>query len=328
MSVHRIKALALDVDGVLTDGGFLLGEHGEVHKRLSFRDVMGVFLARERGLGFVLITGEGGPLLDALARKLGIDEVRGHCRDKAGALRAYAQERGLPLEAICFLGDDVNDLPAMAIAGQSAAPSDAHPAVLAQVTRVLSRPGGQGALREWLDLWMAEPAAEAPAAGVIWITGLSGAGKTTLAQAVRERLSPRCPGGVVVLDGDALRQACGGDLGHARADRVVQIGRMQRFARLLAEQGVLVIAAALYADRELLEWNRNNLPGYLEVYIKAGLPALRQRDYKGVYQCTEHVVGVDIPWTEPWAPDLVLDGDHPAEVGVWAGAVVSAWARR
>ena len=154
MTMREIRALALDVDGVLTDGGFWLGETGECFKRFAFRDVMGVSLARERGLRFVLITGEGGPLLEGLARKFGVTEVRGHCRDKAGALRDYAREQGLALEAICFLGDDVNDLTAMAIAGQSAAPSDAHPAVLARAARVLSRPGGQGAVREWLDLWL------------------------------------------------------------------------------------------------------------------------------------------------------------------------------
>jgi 3-deoxy-D-manno-octulosonate 8-phosphate phosphatase (KDO 8-P phosphatase) len=152
--VEAIRALALDVDGVLTDGGFWLGEHGEAFKRFSFRDVMAASLARQGGLRLVLITGEGGPLLDALARKFGIEEVRGNCRDKAGALRHYARDQGLTLEAICFLGDDVNDLPAMAIAGESAAPSDAHPAVLARVTRVLSRPGGGGAFREWVDAWL------------------------------------------------------------------------------------------------------------------------------------------------------------------------------
>jgi adenylylsulfate kinase len=163
---------------------------------------------------------------------------------------------------------------------------------------------------------------------VIWITGLSGAGKTTLAKAVKARLERSYPRRVVLLDGDAIRKVCGNDLGHAQADRVVQIGRMQRFARLLTDQGILVIVAALYADRALLEWNRENLEGYFEVYIKASLPALLERDYKGVYRSPRHVVGVDIPWTEPWAPDLVLDGDRPEPIEAWAGAVLAALAPR
>ncbi len=152
--MKAIRALALDVDGVLTDGGFWMGESEEIFKRFSFRDVMGVSLARKRGLRFVIITGEEGPLLGALARKFGFEEVRGNCRNKAGALRDYARDQGLALEAICFLGDDINDLPAMAIAGASASPCDAHPSVLAAATWILSRPGGGGAVREWLDAWM------------------------------------------------------------------------------------------------------------------------------------------------------------------------------
>lgn len=158
--MRGIKVFALDVDGVFTDGGFWLGEQGETSKRFSFRDVMGVSLGRKAGLGFVLISGEGGALLQALAAKLGIREVIADCRDKAAALRAHAAERGLPLEAFCFLGDDVNDLQAMAIAGESACPADAHPAALAAAGRILARGGGQGAVRELVDLWLAAQVAE------------------------------------------------------------------------------------------------------------------------------------------------------------------------
>lgn len=162
--------------------------------------------------------------------------------------------------------------------------------------------------------------------GVLWITGLSGAGKTTLAQALKERLAPVSARSVVVLDGDMLRAACGNDLGHAEADRVVQISRMQRFARLLADQGVLVLAAALYASPALLAWNREHLANYFEIYIKAGLPALRARDNKGVYRQPRNVVGLDIPWMEPAAPDLVLDGEDASGIGPWADAVLAALA--
>lgn len=152
--MRDIRLLALDVDGVLTDGACYLGEDGNGFKRISFRDVMGASLARRKGLEFLIVTGEGGPLLDALARKFGITEVIGLCRDKGVALRDHARQRGIPLSQICFLGDDVNDLPAMEAAGDSAAPCDAHPQVLARAKRVLRSPGGGGALREWVDAWM------------------------------------------------------------------------------------------------------------------------------------------------------------------------------
>ena len=146
-----IKAIALDVDGVFTDGGFLLGPDGSELKRFSFRDVMGVALGRKAGLRFALISGEDGPVLDSLARKLGIQEVHGQCREKGEALKAFAEKEGLPLQSICFMGDDINDLPAMELAGLSACPSDAHQTVKAKATWVLQSGGGKGAVRELID---------------------------------------------------------------------------------------------------------------------------------------------------------------------------------
>ncbi len=146
-----IAAVALDVDGVFTDGGFWLGSNGGESKRFSFRDVMGVSLGREAGLKFALISGEGGPLLGELACRLGIQQVYGKCRDKAEALRAFAQTENLPLQSICFIGDDVNDLAAMELAGLSACPADAHPKVKSFATWVLTHGGGQGAVRELVD---------------------------------------------------------------------------------------------------------------------------------------------------------------------------------
>ena len=147
-----IRAVALDVDGVLTDGTFLWGAiSGEESKSFSFRDIMGISLATRCGIIFALITGESGPLIDRYAEKMRISFVRKGCKDKAAALREFAQETSLPLEKICFVGDDVNDLSAMAIAGFSAAPSDAHPSVHHAVTFITKSGGGRGAVREVLD---------------------------------------------------------------------------------------------------------------------------------------------------------------------------------
>lgn len=145
----------LDVDGVLTDGGFWWGPNGEEWKRFSFADVMGVSLARKSGLIVALVSGEDSPLVDRFAAKMGILDVEKNCKDKARALRNFAERRGLKLTEICFMGDDVNDLEAMGIAGLAAAPASAVPAVLRRAAFVAGKDGGNGAVRELVDAIMA-----------------------------------------------------------------------------------------------------------------------------------------------------------------------------
>lgn len=150
-----IKAIALDVDGVLTDGTFWWGPDGAEFKRFSFLDVMGVSLGRKAGLVFALISGEDSPLVDRFAAKMGIADVFKGCKDKAAALRAFAGRRGLDLAEVAFMGDDVNDLPALALAGLAAAPATAHESVRRAVHHVAGRSGGRGAVRELVDLVLA-----------------------------------------------------------------------------------------------------------------------------------------------------------------------------
>lgn len=150
-----IRALALDVDGVLTDGGLWWGPKGEEWKRFCFADVMGLSLAMRTGLVLALISGEDSPLVDRLAQKLGIGYVVKGCRDKASALSKFAGEIGIETAQICFMGDDVNDLAAMEIAGLSAAPANAAKEVLASAAFVAKHSGGNGAVREWVDAFLA-----------------------------------------------------------------------------------------------------------------------------------------------------------------------------
>ncbi len=150
---------------------------------------------------------------------------------------------------------------------------------------------------------------------VIWVTGISDSGKTTLCQAMRDILKPDM-NELVVLDGDAVRAAFGQDLGHREEDRVIQIRRLQNIAKLLSEQGQVVIVAALYANPELLAWNRENIAEYFEVYLDVPLEIVRQRDSKGLYAKVDsgqmkNVVGIDIPWQAPDSPDLVIFGNEP-----------------
>lgn len=147
----EIKAVALDVDGVLTDGTFWWDAGEAELKRFSFRDVMGIARATRAGITFAIISGEKNGIVDRYAAKLEIKHVWQGCKDKASALQEFASAISRDLSEIAFMGDDVNDLGAMAIAGFSAAPADAHDAVLKTVKFVASKTAGQGAVREMLD---------------------------------------------------------------------------------------------------------------------------------------------------------------------------------
>ena len=155
VGLETIRAVAIDVDGVLTDGGLWWGPGGEEWKRFCFADIMGVSLARRAGLILALISGENSPLVDRYAEKMLIRNVVKGCRDKAAALRDFAAAAGVELTEVCFMGDDVNDLPAMAIAGFSAAPANAVPVVLERANFIATAPGVNGAVRELMEALLA-----------------------------------------------------------------------------------------------------------------------------------------------------------------------------
>ena len=149
-----LQAIAFDVDGVLTDGTLLWSPEGEESKRFSFTDIMGISLLRRLNIKLALISGEASLLVDLYAKKMHIPFVVKGTRDKAAALRDFAAKAEIPLAHTCFFGDDVNDLPAMEIAGLCACPRDAATEVRAYVSQhgfVSTAPGGKGAVREFAD---------------------------------------------------------------------------------------------------------------------------------------------------------------------------------
>ena len=155
---------------------------------------------------------------------------------------------------------------------------------------------------------------------VIWITGLSGAGKSTLAHEVVSnlRLANKA---VVMLDGDELREVFGAvaanTRNHGREGRLALAMQYARLCRIIAEQGLIVVIATISLFREVHEWNRANLPGYFEVYLKVPLEELRRRDPKGIYRRYDtgeltDVAGLDMPIDEPEAADWIVkfDSEH------------------
>ena len=150
--MKNIKAVALDIDGVLTDATFIWGPNSEEFKQFSFLDIMGISLGMKAGLVFALISGEDTPLVDRFARKMGIVDVYKGCKDKASALRAFAQKYGLAFDDVCFMGDDVNDVAALELAGWAVAPATAHRVARSKADIITKLGGGHGAVRELLDM--------------------------------------------------------------------------------------------------------------------------------------------------------------------------------
>jgi len=147
----QIELLLLDVDGVLTEGGMYYDINGEALKRFHTRDGHGLALWREKGLEIVLMTGERTAMARRRAEKLGIDTVFLGVKDKASVLEQLLAQRGLGFESVAAIGDDLGDLEALSLAGVSACPADAIPAVRSAVHYVCERSGGEGCVREFVD---------------------------------------------------------------------------------------------------------------------------------------------------------------------------------
>jgi YrbI family 3-deoxy-D-manno-octulosonate 8-phosphate phosphatase len=142
-----VDALVTDFDGVHTDDSVLVGEDGAELVIVNRGDGMGVSLLRRAGVPTLILSTETNPVVTARARKLGVD-VRQGLADKAAVLRAWAAERGVDLDRVAYLGNDVNDLACLELVGWPLAVPDAHPRVLAAARLVLGSPGGHGAVRE------------------------------------------------------------------------------------------------------------------------------------------------------------------------------------
>mgnify|MGYP001570318235 CR=1 FL=1 len=151
-----VRLVCFDVDGVVNDGGFYyLSEEPSVAVRFWSRDGHGFQLLREVGIQIAWVSGNRWPAVQARAERLLIPHLFLGTADKAGSVRYQAGALGIPLGQVAYVGDDVNDLPAMALVGLPIAVADADWEVRARATYVTKAPGGHGAAREVADLILA-----------------------------------------------------------------------------------------------------------------------------------------------------------------------------
>lgn len=143
---------------------------------------------------------------------------------------------------------------------------------------------------------------------VVWFTGLSGAGKTTISQAVEKELRRRGYK-VELLDGDIMRQNLTKGLGFTKDDRIENIRRIGFVAHLLARNGVIVLVSVISPYREVREEMRRKIGDFIEVYVNAPLEVCEQRDVKGLYKKArageiKHFTGIDDPYEPPLKPEV------------------------
>jgi len=153
-AIRRLRFVAFDFDGVFTDNGVWISETGQESVRCSRFDGLGLSALRKLGIGLVVISSEANPVVQERCKKLKIDCVQG-CYEKDEELRRLATEFGATLEETAFVGNDINDLPALETVGLPVVVADAYPSAVKPAYLKTTRNGGHGAVREFCELVVA-----------------------------------------------------------------------------------------------------------------------------------------------------------------------------
>lgn len=148
----KIRLLILDVDGVLTDGKIIVDDKGDEIKNFDVQDGQGLKFLLKAGLEVAIISGRESRAVDCRAKGLGITEIFQGIEDKKSALNRLIQDKGLKIDEVCCIGDDIPDIPMFSQAGFSIAVSNAVPEVLKAADFITKSKGGDGAVREVCEL--------------------------------------------------------------------------------------------------------------------------------------------------------------------------------
>lgn len=151
---EAVELLAVDVDGVLTDGGIVIDDRGVESKHFFVRDGLGLALWRRAGKRSAIISGRSAEVVARRAAELKIDRVAQGIDDKAAAVMALREAFGLAAAQVCYIGDDLIDLPAMGVVGLAACPADAVVEVRRAAHLVARSAGGRGVVREVIEVVM------------------------------------------------------------------------------------------------------------------------------------------------------------------------------
>lgn len=155
----RIEAIAFDFDGVFTDNRVYVTQTGEEAVACDRSDGMGISMLHRANVPMVIISTEKNPVVAARGAKLKLEVLQG-IDDKLPTLKEWASRKGLTLDQVAFIGNDINDVECLQGAGLGVVVADAYPIAVASADMQLTRGGGRGAVREVADLWLGAHAAD------------------------------------------------------------------------------------------------------------------------------------------------------------------------
>jgi adenylylsulfate kinase len=156
---------------------------------------------------------------------------------------------------------------------------------------------------------------------LIWITGLSGAGKTTVAVKICEYIKKKNPD-TIMIDGDAFREIIGNDLGHDLADRIKNAWRIVKMCQYICDQNINVVCSTMSLYAEIHSFIYKNFNDPLIVYLDVSMNELKKRNKKNLYSSGRNVSGIDLPYDEPKHKKYVVKVENSGTLDITVKTII------